>query len=103
MDYIDEIIKVIQKIASGDFSVRVNIEGNDENLDSIANGVNMLAEEIQVLFDKHKTYETMLSDKIKDLQTTVDFTSDTEIRMISMMQEIDDLRKQLNMPPKYMK
>ena len=43
----------------------------------------------------------MLHGKIKDLKGTVDFTRDTEIRIIHMMEEVDELRKKLNMPAKY--
>jgi hypothetical protein len=101
MEYIEEIIIIIQEIASGNFSARINIRGDNENLDSIANGINMLGEEIEYLFNKRITFEVNLKKKVKNLENTVDFTRETEIRIIEIMKEVDNLRKELDLPAKY--
>jgi methyl-accepting chemotaxis protein len=101
MGYVEEIMDAVMKISQGDFSARIDIRGMDDTLDTIANGVNMLAEELKALIDQHDTYEAVLNSKINDLKCTVEFAQETEIRMIHLKKEVDELRKQLNLHPKY--
>ena len=68
MEYTEEIIKVLQQIASGNFKARVNIRQDHEEFDAIAVGINMLAEEISVLITILVNDERELMLKLKDLE-----------------------------------
>lgn len=64
--YIQKILTGIQKIRAGDFNSRIDILGNNERLDSIASGINMLGEEFErMLFEKSKRSNALKESEIQ--------------------------------------
>ena len=53
-DRLDELMRVIMAVAAGDFGARASVTG-DTVMDSMASGINMLAEEIDLLWRKERT------------------------------------------------
>jgi PAS domain S-box-containing protein len=62
---IDEIFKAIQEVASGNFTRQIKISDAMDEIDGIATGINMLAEEVQLRIEKY-------SDEQKTLTRTID-------------------------------
>src|SRR4030042_161405 len=65
---IEEIIKVIQDIATGNYLSRVKISDRKDDIDAIATGINMLAEEVKDKVSLHSRVSLRLAEIIKQLQ-----------------------------------
>ena len=65
---IEEIFKAIQNIASGDFSTHINISDALDEVDGIATGINMLAEELQLRLDNYAKEEEKLTNSLEQLR-----------------------------------
>src|SRR4030042_5894367 len=65
---IEEIIKVIQDIATGNYLSRVEISDRKDDIDTIATGINMLAEEVKDKVSLQARVSLRLADIIKQLQ-----------------------------------
>src|SRR4030042_2244312 len=65
---IEEIIKVIQDIATGNYLSRIKISGRKDDIDSIAAGINMLAEEVKDKVALQSRVSLRLAEMIKQLQ-----------------------------------
>ncbi len=49
---VEQIINAIRKIASGDFSTRIEVSGKQDGIDGIASGINTLSEEFRMRAEK---------------------------------------------------
>jgi PAS domain S-box-containing protein len=65
---IGKINKVIQKIAAGDYLSRIEISDQKDEIDAIASGINMLAEEIEDKIALHSNENKRLAEIIEQLQ-----------------------------------
>jgi PAS domain S-box-containing protein len=65
---IGKINKVIQKIAAGDYLSRIEISGRKDEIDAIASGINMLAEEVEDKIALHSRENKRLAEIIEQLQ-----------------------------------
>ena len=92
--FIEEIIDVIQKIASGDFSIKISLSEEQCPLDPIASGINMLSEEIEA-------HQQQLKNKIEELEKYKKITVNRELKMTELKKEIDSLLKKYGEGPKY--
>jgi len=75
---IDEIIEVIQKIASGDYTSRISIGDTMDELDGICTGINMLSEEVENLIKILNEENERLQDTVEKLQSTSNQLSESE-------------------------
>ncbi len=65
---IGKITRVIQKIASGDYLSRIEISDQKDEIDAIASGINMLAEEVEDKIDLQARENKRLAEIIEQLQ-----------------------------------
>jgi PAS domain S-box-containing protein len=65
---IGKITKVIQKVAAGDYLSRIEISDQKDEIDAIASGINMLAEEIEDKIELHARENKRLAEIIDQLQ-----------------------------------
>ena len=65
---IDQIFSAIQDIASGKFSTQIEISDAMDEVDGIATGINMLAEEVQFRIEKQEEEKEKLSRTITQLK-----------------------------------
>jgi PAS domain S-box-containing protein len=65
---IEEIIKVIQDIATGNYLSRAKISDRKDDINTIATGINMLAEEVKDKVSLHSRVSLRLAEIIKELQ-----------------------------------
>ncbi|MFH1347697.1 MAG: PAS domain-containing protein [Candidatus Margulisiibacteriota bacterium] len=54
---INEFIETVMKVARGDYSAQVGVSGNNDELDSLAVGINMMIDEIRNSISEHKRSE----------------------------------------------
>ncbi|KPK87352.1 MAG: hypothetical protein AMS27_02630 [Bacteroides sp. SM23_62_1] len=67
---IEEIIQVIQNIASGNYSSRVSISNKKDEIDGIGTGINMLSEEVENMINQLARENLHLQDLVKKLKET---------------------------------
>jgi PAS domain S-box-containing protein len=65
---IEEIFRSIQDIASGKFSTRIKISDDLDEIDGIATGINMLAEEVQLRIEKYAEEQETLTKTVNQLK-----------------------------------
>ncbi len=65
---INKIFKAIQRIASGKFRTKIRISEALDEIDGIATGINMLAEELQLQMDKYRGENRKLTKTINQLK-----------------------------------
>ncbi len=65
---IEGMIDVIQNAARGDYSVQVELLGENDELDSLAIGINMMIEDIQENTKEIEKKQELLQEKIEDLE-----------------------------------
>ena len=75
---IDQIIEVIQKIAAGNYTSRINISGTKDEIDGISTGINMLSEEVENLIVILNEENERLQETVKKLQSTSNQLSESE-------------------------
>ncbi len=57
---LDAILKMVQRIAALDFSLRLKISDKADNIDAIASGLNMLSEELEAtLAERERSQDEM--------------------------------------------
>ena len=54
LERIQELVKLVMRLASGDFSARVQVSDQGDELDGLAAGILMLAEEISAKFAENE-------------------------------------------------
>ena len=87
--YLEEILDAIQKIALGDFKVKIRVNESNDELNSIAIGINMLNEELYSMNQE-------LQKKINDLKVMNDLMVGRELKMIELKKEVESLKRQIN-------
>ena len=65
---VDVMSNVIQKVAMGDYFARVATSDENDALDALAMGINMMIEDIEEHDKKIKKNQELLQEKIKDLE-----------------------------------
>jgi signal transduction histidine kinase len=98
-DIIENLLTTIQKIASGDFSARATISGENQQLDAIIVGINMLAEELQAKtneqLEKNEAILFMLED-LNDERKKVNIANKSLQESQEQLKETQNHLKQLN-------
>ena len=64
---INTALNIIQKIAAGDFSAKIEVTGTDEYWDALAVGINMLGEEIHAKTKEQQEKNEALLFMLEDL------------------------------------
>ena len=59
-DRINDIIEAIMKVGQGDFSVQVELSGKNDDVDSLAMGLNMMIDDIRETHEKLLFNNTIL-------------------------------------------
>jgi len=87
---INTALNIIQKIAAGDFKARIKITGTDEYWDALANGINMLGEEIHAKTKEQQEKNEALLFMLEDLDEEKNKVSES----LDMLQKSEqELRK----------
>ncbi|MGD2089131.1 MAG: ATP-binding protein [Candidatus Aminicenantes bacterium] len=68
-DRIDKIIEAIMKVGQGDFSVQIEISDKNDDIDSLAMGINMMIDNIREAHEKLSFNNTILETQ---LETSID-------------------------------
>ena len=64
-DRINEMIVAIMKVARGDYSIRIELSGKNDDIDSLAMGLNMMIDDIRVSIEEvEKAHEERIKAKI---------------------------------------
>lgn len=87
-DRIDEMIAIIMQVARGDYSVQVKLSGENDDLDSLAMGINMLADDIRNNIKEAERNQEKLKEKIEELEKN-------ELAALNIMEELHDTTKEL--------
>ncbi len=99
------IIEVISRVARGDYSVQAELSGQNDEIDSLALGINMMIDDITSLFNELNSAKellekkvtertTELENKIKELKDFNDLAVGREIKMIALEKELKKLKNQ---------
>ncbi len=75
---IEKIITTIQDIAAGNYTSRIKVSTSKDDIDTIAAGINILAEEVKDKVELHSRVSLRLSEIIKELQESRKRQSKTE-------------------------
>jgi len=75
---IEEIIKVIHEIAAGNYLARINISDRVDEIDKIAEGINLLSEEVKDKVSLQSRVSLRLAEMIKQLQESKKKQAKTE-------------------------
>lgn len=99
---IDQIINSIEKIARGDYSVLVELSDKNDEIDSIAIGINMLVEEIKSRIEDLREANEKLKEakndqdkKIHQLEVFQKATVDRELKMRELKETIEKLEEKI--------
>ena len=65
---LQEITEVIEKIAQGDFNARIILQEKNEDIDAVAVGINMLAEELQAKTNEQLDKDEAILFMLEDLE-----------------------------------
>ncbi len=68
IDRIKEMIAIIMQVARGDYSVQTEFLGENDELDSLAMGINMMIEDIKERAKEAEEKQELLQEKINDLE-----------------------------------
>ncbi len=93
---IHEIVDVIQKIASGDFSARILISEKGDSLDAIASGINMLGDEIEAYTKDKEDQSEALLNMLEDVNEAKEISQRAEE---ALRESEEKLRKILESSP----
>jgi len=87
-DRINELIEAVMKVAMGDYSAQIELSGKNDELDSLAMGLNMMIDNIRNEITKRKRAENVLErseEKYRELiNTSIDgvMSIDQQMRII---------------------
>ncbi|MCB4792812.1 MAG: PAS domain S-box protein [Elusimicrobia bacterium] len=65
-DRISGIIETIMKVERGDYSVQIKLSGRNDDLDSLAMGINMMIDDIKNYVEEIKGYSKTLEQKVEE-------------------------------------
>lgn len=67
LERIQELVELVMRLASGDFSARATVTDQGDELDGLAAGIHMLAEEISAKFAENERLVRTLEQTVRDL------------------------------------
>ena len=102
-DRVNEMIDAVVRVARGDYSVQIECSGRNDDLDSLAIGINMMTNDIERDVIELKQAEKKLEGKMESLEKFANVTVDRELRMVEMKKEVDELLKKVGEKPRYYK
>ena len=88
-EHINEMIEAIMKVARGDYSVQIKLSNKNDDLDSLAVGLNMMIDDIKEGIEKDKRRVAELKKAYQELQGTQEAT-------LNIMEDLDRRGKELN-------
>jgi len=88
IDRINEMIAIIMQVARGDCSVQVELLGENDELDSLAVGINMMIEDIKERAKEIEKNQELLQEKIKDLEKS-------DIAALNIMEDLHETTEEL--------
>lgn len=85
-DRISEIIEATMKVARGDYSVQIGISGKNDDLDSLAMGLNMMIDDIRTGEEEMRVKDNAIASSINavaiaDLEGNVTYVNHAFLRM----------------------
>jgi len=83
IDRITEMIAIIMQVARGDYSVQTELLGENDELDSLAMGVNMMIEDIKERAKEVEKNQDLVQEKIKELE-------DSELATLNIMEDLQE-------------
>ena len=82
-DHMNEIIDVIMRVARGDYSAQIERSGINDDLDSLAIGINMMINDIERDIIKQKKAEGEIREVNEKLQRIIDSSPSAIITVTS--------------------
>lgn len=67
LERIQELVELVMRLASGDFNARTTLSDQGDELDGLAAGIHMLAEEISAKFTENERLVATLEQTVRDL------------------------------------
>ena len=102
-DRINETIDAVMRIARGDYSVHIETSDKNDELDSLAVGINMMIEDIKDNVKELEEARETLYERVEELEKFKKVTIDRELKMIEMKKEVDSTLIKYGEKPKYYK
>ena len=87
-DRINEMIAKIMQVARGDYSVQVELLGENDEIDSLAVGINMMIEDIRERVKEVGKNQELLKEKIKDLEKS-------DLAALNIMEDLHETTEEL--------
>lgn len=87
-DRINEMIAIIMQVARGEYSTQVEISDENDELDSLAIGINMMVEYIKESSGERKRNQELLQEKIKELEKS-------ELAALNIMEDLHEITEKL--------
>ncbi len=87
-DRINEMITTIMQVARGDYSVAIRSSDSNDDLDSLAIGINMMIEDIRENTKEIERNQVLLQEKIKDLEKS-------ELAALNIMEDLQETTEKL--------
>lgn len=94
-EQINNIIDTIMNMARGNYSVQVKLTGKNDDLDSLAMGLNMMVDDLKFSNEKEKMKVNELECSNEELQVTQDATEIIMKDLDKKSRELNNLNKQL--------
>ena len=91
----NELLEVIQKIAAGDLTVNVSLSENQDEIDALATGINLMIEEIKIKEDDLKESKESLLSKVNELEKFNKLVIRRELKMIELKKRVKELEEKL--------
>lgn len=87
-DRINEMIDVIMQVARGDYSVQVKPSDENDDLDSLAIGINMMVDDIRNSIKEVERNQEKLNEKIEELEKN-------ELAALNIMEDLHETTEKL--------
>jgi len=81
---VSEIVETIMKVARGDYSVQIELSGKNDDLDSLAMGLNMMVDDVGMAQEALKKERRALKERVKELNCLYGLANLVEKQDISL-------------------
>jgi PAS domain S-box-containing protein len=85
---INKFIEAVMKVAKGDYSVQIELSGKNDDLDSLAMGINMMIDDIRYEITEHRNAE----EELKVMNQRLEETSE---ELIALNEELEVTNEEL--------
>src|SRR4030042_1429406 len=94
-DRINEMIGAIMQVARGNFSIRIKLSDKNDDLDSLAMGINMMIEDIESKQKRVTERTNELETSKKQLNEKVTELKQSETATLNIMEDLQETTRKL--------